>query len=62
LATPSPVHVLDIGCDTGSLSLLLTEIGNHVSGIDISPGMLTQARNKAPRANLLVDFQITEAS
>jgi ubiquinone/menaquinone biosynthesis C-methylase UbiE len=62
LAAPSPVHVLDIGCGTGSLSLLLIEFGNHASGIDLSPRMLTQARNKAPRANFIVDFQITEAS
>ncbi|MFI6336419.1 class I SAM-dependent methyltransferase [Streptomyces sp. NPDC050535] len=38
--------VLDLGCGTGSLSLLASEGGHHVTGIDLSPGMIGLARAK----------------
>ena len=38
--------VLDVGCGTGSLSLLLTEQGHTMTGVDISRNMVEQARRK----------------
>ncbi|MFB6847769.1 class I SAM-dependent methyltransferase [Streptomyces sp. NPDC056373] len=38
--------VLDLGCGTGSLSLLASEQGHHVTGVDLSPAMVTRAREK----------------
>ena len=38
--------VLDAGCGTGSLSLLLADHGHHVTGIDLSPNMVDHARRK----------------
>ena len=35
--------VLDIGCGTGALAVMLARKGAHVTGIDISPPMLSQA-------------------
>jgi ubiquinone/menaquinone biosynthesis C-methylase UbiE len=47
LLPPSePLTVLDVGTGTGILALLLAELGHRVVGIDVSPGMLEQARNK----------------
>ncbi|WP_328222659.1 class I SAM-dependent methyltransferase [Streptomyces sp. NBC_00310] len=38
--------VLDLGCGTGSLSLLATEQGHWVTGVDASPAMVALARAK----------------
>ncbi|MFF4801724.1 class I SAM-dependent methyltransferase [Streptomyces sp. NPDC001351] len=38
--------VLDLGCGTGSLSLLASEQGHHVTGVDSSPAMIDLAREK----------------
>ena len=41
------VHVLDAGCGTGLVGLALSEAGiARLSGIDYSPGMLAEARQK----------------
>ena len=41
-----PADVLDLGCGTGSLSLLASEQGHRVTGVDASPAMVEQARGK----------------
>ncbi|MDX6364010.1 MAG: hypothetical protein QOC85_3020 [Streptomyces sp.] len=38
--------VLDLGCGTGSLSLLASERGHRVTGVDLSPAMIGLARAK----------------
>lgn len=53
--------VLDAGCGTGTLALMLkTQVGNNgfVAGIDISSGMLRQARIKTDKEGLDIDFRI----
>lgn len=42
-----PHHVADLGCGTGTLSVLLAEAGHRVQGVDFSPRMLALARSKA---------------
>jgi 2-polyprenyl-6-hydroxyphenyl methylase/3-demethylubiquinone-9 3-methyltransferase len=37
-------HWLDAGCGTGNLSSLLVQLGQRVTGVDASPGMLANAR------------------
>jgi SAM-dependent methyltransferase len=46
---PPPGRVADLGCGTGTLSLLLAEEGYAVDGLDFSPAMIERARAKAGR-------------
>jgi SAM-dependent methyltransferase len=47
LAPAPPARVADLGCGTGTLSLLLADEGHAVHGVDFSPAMVTRARAKA---------------
>lgn len=51
-----PLQILDVGCGTGVVSLLLAELGHDVTGIDFSPEMLAHARKKAQDDDCSVDF------
>jgi malonyl-CoA O-methyltransferase len=39
-------RVLELGCGTGRHTIRLARAGNAVTGLDLSPGMLTEARKK----------------
>jgi ubiquinone/menaquinone biosynthesis C-methylase UbiE len=56
LIPAEPVRIVDLGCGTGSLAVLLAEHSNRVSGIDISGNMIRLARAKARAAGVAVDF------
>ena len=47
---PGPARVADLGCGTGTLSLLLAESGYAVDGLDFSPEMIRRARAKVGHA------------
>ena len=49
-------RVLDVGCGTGVVSLLLAELGHAVVGLDFAPAMLDRARTKARRTTLPIEF------
>lgn len=51
---PAPCRVLDLGCGTGTLSVLLASLGYVVVGADLSGGMLARARAKASSAGVEV--------
>ncbi|PJJ72622.1 methyltransferase family protein [Diaminobutyricimonas aerilata] len=42
-----PATIADLGCGTGTLSVLLAEAGFRVDGLDFSPRMIESARRKA---------------
>lgn len=42
-----PCQVADLGCGTGTLSVLLAGLGHRVHGVDLSPRMLDRAVAKA---------------
>lgn len=58
-----PRRILDLGCGTGSTTLLLKKAfpGAEVIGIDLSPYMLVVAADKAVQANLAIHFQQANA-
>jgi len=57
-----PSDVLDVGCGTGSLSLLLAEAGHGVTGVDLSPPMVELARAKVAAAGLPGRFLVGDAA
>lgn len=50
----APARVADLGCGTGTLTRLLVDAGYEVDGLDFSPAMIEQARNKVPEAEFIV--------
>jgi SAM-dependent methyltransferase len=59
---PGPVDILDLGCGTGSLSLLLAEAGHRVTGVDVAPRMVERARAKFRGAGVRGRFLTGDAS
>ena len=55
------LRVLDVGCGTGAMGLILAEMGHDVSGIDLSEGMMTVGRKKAETAGLSMTFGTGDA-
>lgn len=47
LLPPVPARIADLGCGTGTLSMLLAELGYAVDGVDFSPEMVRRATVKA---------------
>jgi ubiquinone/menaquinone biosynthesis C-methylase UbiE len=49
---PAPARVADLGCGTGSVTVLLSAAGYKVHGVDLSANMVALARTKAARAGV----------
>ena len=54
--------ILDMGCGTGRHAVELAERGFRVTGVDISEGMLAEARKKAEAAGVEVSWVHADAS
>jgi len=54
------LSVLDLGVGTGTLTARLIEAGCRVCGVDLSPKMLEQARERCPDAELVCADLTTE--
>jgi len=59
---PAPAAVADLGCGTGSLSVLLAAAGYAVTGLDSAPRMIAAARAKAASAGVRVRFVTSDAA
>ena len=60
--TKPKAKIIDIGCGTGSISVLLAQAGYTVVGIDYSPKMIELARAKAEQRNVVIDFRVMDAA
>src|SRR3954447_16618929 len=58
----APASVVDVGCGTGSLSVLLAGAGHSVVGVDIAPRMIEAARSKAAAAAVDARFFVADAA
>lgn len=56
-----PLRILDVGCGTGAMGLLLSEMGHTVTGIDLSAGMMEVGRTKNAELGLSMTFQEGDA-
>ncbi|MFD4672015.1 class I SAM-dependent methyltransferase [Lentzea sp. NPDC058450] len=62
LLPDAPARVVDLGCGTGSLSVLLARQGHQVRGVDLSGRMVAAARAKAEAAGVEAEFVEGDAS
>jgi SAM-dependent methyltransferase len=61
LALPAGTRVLDIATGTGNLAIPLARSGCIVTGVDIAPNLLEQARERAAAENLTIQFDEGDA-
>lgn len=55
------MKVLDVACGTGNLALPAAKAGALVTGVDIAPNLVEQARENARRASVNVQFDEGDA-
>ncbi len=55
------LNILDIGTGTGFFALLLAERGHHVTGIDLTPEMIKEAKRLSEELHLSADFFVMDA-
>jgi len=55
-------RVLDLACGTGTMSLMLADLGCQVTGVDISAAMVREARAKARAVVAPPEFLIQDAA
>ncbi|HEY0377641.1 MAG TPA: class I SAM-dependent methyltransferase [Pyrinomonadaceae bacterium] len=54
-------RLLELGCGDGALSCLLARRGFEVTGVDISRGMIEEAKRRADREGAAVRFEVADA-
>lgn len=62
LQVPPGARILDVGCGTGRHSVELAKRGYRMTGLDLSPAMLDQAKKKAAAAGVHVDWVQADAT
>ncbi len=58
----SPGRALDLGCGTGTNAVTLASHGWKVTGVDFVPKAIRDARRKAAKAGLEIDFHVADVS
>ena len=55
------LRILDVGCGAGFFSILLAKEGHQVTGIDLTPDMIKNARLLAEEEKVNCEFQVMDA-
>ncbi len=56
---PGPgVHWLDLACGTGAIAERAASAGSEVVGIDLSPGLIETAQERAKQLGLSIDYRV----
>ena len=55
------LKILDVGCGTGFFTILLAKQGHHVTGTDLTPDMIENARILAKEEGTECEFQVMDA-
>lgn len=58
---PGPCRLLDVACGTGNLAIPAARAGATVTGVDISPNLLVQARERAVAEGMAIVFDEGDA-
>ena len=61
IALPPGSRVLDVACGTGNVTIPLARRGSTVTGVDIAPNLLVQARERAMAEGLAIRFEEGDA-
>jgi len=61
LPVPAGARVLDVACGTGNTAIPLAQRGAIVTGVDIAPNLLAQARERAAAEGVEVTFDEGDA-
>ena len=59
---PAPADVVDLGCGTGTLAVLLAQEGYRVRGLDLADAMVAAAEKKANQARVAATFMQGDAA
>src|SRR5215212_2646051 len=54
-------RILELGCGDGALSCMLASEGFDVTGVDISRGMIEEARRRAVRESSRARFEVADS-
>src|SRR5215831_10914931 len=53
--------LLDLACGTGRMALRMAELGYQITGVDITPEMITWAKQKAANQGLSIEWVLADA-
>ncbi len=54
-------RLLDVACGTGAVAELAAQTGADVVGVDIAPGLIEQAKERAAERGLEIDYRVGDA-
>lgn len=61
LPSGKALKILDIGCGAGFFSILLNQCGHDTIGIDLTPEMITEAKELAKAEKATAEFMVMDA-